>query len=160
MPPQGGFEPIKYKRNLPVRGPSGVMILTAVTAVCAYGFYRVGKGNLEKRYVFTHTPVSLSFLSYLPSIFVHGTVTFSFVSLFYTRKRLRFRPLVFLNTALNSHFPYLSYTLPRLSRLPPHGGDGSLTPTHLYFSLIIPIMSMTLSWAYALDTDISTSLQF
>ncbi|KAK7676893.1 hypothetical protein QCA50_020149 [Cerrena zonata] len=49
MPPSGGFEAIKYKRNLPVRGPSGVMILTAVTAVCAYGFYRVGAGNLEKR---------------------------------------------------------------------------------------------------------------
>lgn len=46
-----------------------MMILTAVTAVCAYGFYRVGKGNLEKRYVFTHTPVSLrfSFISFVSS---------------------------------------------------------------------------------------------
>ncbi|EGO02024.1 B16.6 subunit of GRIM-19, NADH:ubiquinone oxidoreductase [Serpula lacrymans var. lacrymans S7.3] len=49
MPPPGGFEAVKYKRNLPFRGPSGLVILGAVTAVCAYGFYRVGKGNLEKR---------------------------------------------------------------------------------------------------------------
>ena len=51
MPPAGGFEPIKYKRNLPFRGPSGAVIVGAVTAICAYGFYRVGLGNLEKRYV-------------------------------------------------------------------------------------------------------------
>ena len=51
MPPPGGFEAIKYKRNLPLRGPSGLVILGGVMAVCAYGFYRVGKGNLEKRYV-------------------------------------------------------------------------------------------------------------
>ena len=51
MPPPGGFEPVKYKRNLPIRGPSGLAILGGVTAVCAYGFYRLGKGNLEKRYV-------------------------------------------------------------------------------------------------------------
>ncbi|KAH9899640.1 GRIM-19 [Cubamyces lactineus] len=49
MPPPGGFEAIKYKRNLPLRGPSGLVILGGVMAVCAYGFYRVGKGNLEKR---------------------------------------------------------------------------------------------------------------
>ncbi|KAI0089055.1 GRIM-19 [Irpex rosettiformis] len=49
MPPAGGFPQIKYKRNLPFRGPSGIVILGGVTAVCAYGFYRVGLGNLEKR---------------------------------------------------------------------------------------------------------------
>ena len=54
MPPPGGFEAVKYKRNLPFRGPSGLAILGAVTAVCAYGFYRVGKGNLERRYVYPH----------------------------------------------------------------------------------------------------------
>ena len=51
MPPPGGFEAVKYKRNLPFRGPSGLAILGAVTAVCAYGLYRVGKGNLERRWV-------------------------------------------------------------------------------------------------------------
>jgi len=49
MPPVGGFENVKYKRNLPFRGPSGLVILGGVTALCAYGFYRVGLGNLEKR---------------------------------------------------------------------------------------------------------------
>jgi NADH dehydrogenase (ubiquinone) 1 alpha subcomplex subunit 13 len=49
MPPPGGFEAVRYKRNLPFRGPSGLAILGAVAAVCAYGFYRVGKGNLERR---------------------------------------------------------------------------------------------------------------
>lgn len=51
MPPAGGFEAIRYKRNLPLRGPSGLVILGGVTALCAYGFYRVGKGNIEKRCV-------------------------------------------------------------------------------------------------------------
>ena len=49
MPPVGGFDAIKYKRNLPFRGPSGALILGGVTAVCVYGFYRLGLGNLEKR---------------------------------------------------------------------------------------------------------------
>ncbi|EMD40485.1 hypothetical protein CERSUDRAFT_111080 [Gelatoporia subvermispora B] len=49
MPPPGGFNAIKYKRNLPFRGPSGLVILGGVTAVCTYGFYRVGRGNIEKR---------------------------------------------------------------------------------------------------------------
>ncbi|KAI0068576.1 hypothetical protein BV25DRAFT_14276 [Artomyces pyxidatus] len=49
MPPAGGFEAVKYKRNLPVRGPGGLAILGGVTALCAYGFYRLGKGNVEKR---------------------------------------------------------------------------------------------------------------
>ena len=49
MPPAGGFENVKYKRNLPFRGPSGLVILGGVTAICAYGFYRVGLGNLERR---------------------------------------------------------------------------------------------------------------
>lgn len=57
MPPAGGFANVKYKRNLPFRGPSGLVILGGVTAICAYGFYRVGLGNLEKRWVvlFVHT---------------------------------------------------------------------------------------------------------
>lgn len=51
MPPPGGFESVKYKRNLPFRGPGALAILGGVTLVSAYGFYRLGKGNLEKRYV-------------------------------------------------------------------------------------------------------------
>jgi hypothetical protein len=54
MPPVGGFDAVKYKRNLPFRGPGGLVILGGVTAVCAYGFYQLGRGNLEKRYVFDY----------------------------------------------------------------------------------------------------------
>lgn len=57
MPPTGGFEAVKFKRNLPFRGPSGAVILAGVTGICVYGFYRLGKGNLERRYVsFPQTP--------------------------------------------------------------------------------------------------------
>lgn len=49
LPPKGGFEAIKFKRNLPTKGPGGAVIFGAVTAVCAFGFWRVGLGNLEKR---------------------------------------------------------------------------------------------------------------
>lgn len=48
MPPPGGFEPVKYKRNLPFRGPSGVMILAGVTAICTWGFYRYGQATRER----------------------------------------------------------------------------------------------------------------
>lgn len=51
MPPAGGFEPVKYKRNLPTRGPGGAVVFGAVAAICAFGFWRVGLGNLEKRCV-------------------------------------------------------------------------------------------------------------
>lgn len=51
MPPAGGFEAVKYKRNLPFRGPGSLVILGGVTLISVFGFYRVGKGNLEKRYV-------------------------------------------------------------------------------------------------------------
>ncbi|KAF7290952.1 hypothetical protein HMN09_01273800 [Mycena chlorophos] len=49
LPPAGGFESVKYKRNLPLRGPGALAILGGVTAICAFGFYRVGQGNVERR---------------------------------------------------------------------------------------------------------------
>ena len=51
LPPPGGFEQVRYKRNLPVRGPGGAVVFGGIFAICAWGFYRVGQGNLEKRYV-------------------------------------------------------------------------------------------------------------
>jgi len=45
MPPVGGFENVKYRRNLPFRGPSGLAILGGVTAVRAYGFYPLPKNS-------------------------------------------------------------------------------------------------------------------
>jgi hypothetical protein len=55
LPPAGGFEAVKYKRNLPLRGPGALAILGGVTAICTYGFYRIGLGNLERRYVVMRT---------------------------------------------------------------------------------------------------------
>ncbi|KAF8592751.1 GRIM-19 [Ramaria rubella] len=49
MPPPGGFQTLKYKRNLPVRGPGALTILAGVLAISSYGFYRLGQANLEKR---------------------------------------------------------------------------------------------------------------
>ncbi|KAF9515254.1 hypothetical protein BS47DRAFT_1372072 [Hydnum rufescens UP504] len=49
MPPPGGYETLKYKRNLPFRGPGGAVMVAGVAAVCAFGFWRLGLGNIEKR---------------------------------------------------------------------------------------------------------------
>ncbi|GAA5973632.1 hypothetical protein JCM11641_005052 [Rhodosporidiobolus odoratus] len=49
LPPAGGFPAIKYRRNLPTKGPGGALIFGTVAAICTFGFWRVGQGNLEKR---------------------------------------------------------------------------------------------------------------
>lgn len=72
MPPPGGFENVKYKRNLPFRGPSGAVVLAGVFGVCAFGFYKLGQGNLEKRCVaiFFQTLFQNSVLVSFPHYFV------------------------------------------------------------------------------------------
>lgn len=50
LPPAEGFPEIKYRRYLPKRGPSGLVLLAGVTAISAFGFYRVFQGILERRY--------------------------------------------------------------------------------------------------------------
>ncbi|KAG5513760.1 hypothetical protein PMAC_000798 [Pneumocystis sp. 'macacae'] len=49
MPPMGGFAPIQYKRNLPIRGPRGSILLIGVAFVSAYGFYKYIQGVYEQR---------------------------------------------------------------------------------------------------------------
>ncbi|KAI8384635.1 GRIM-19 [Radiomyces spectabilis] len=49
LPPAGGYPEVRYKRYLPKRGPSGLVILSAITALSVYGFYKVAQGNLERR---------------------------------------------------------------------------------------------------------------
>ena len=51
LPPVGWFERIKYKRQLPNKGPSGLVIFSSIFAICTYGFYKLGQGNLEARLV-------------------------------------------------------------------------------------------------------------
>ncbi|CAG8600846.1 10392_t:CDS:2, partial [Acaulospora colombiana] len=53
LPPAGGFETLKYKRNLPYRGPSGLVLLLGTMAFCGFGFYRYGQGANE-RSLYTH----------------------------------------------------------------------------------------------------------
>ncbi|KAK4497401.1 hypothetical protein PRZ48_011852 [Zasmidium cellare] len=47
MPPVGGYEPVQYRRNLPVRGFRPAWYLVAVAGIMTYGFYRVGQGIRE-----------------------------------------------------------------------------------------------------------------
>ena len=52
LPPSGGYSEVRYRRYLPKRGPSGLVIVAGVAAVMTFGFYRVAQGNLERRYAF------------------------------------------------------------------------------------------------------------
>ena len=81
MPPPGGFENVKYKRNLPFRGPSGAVVLAGVFGVCAFGFYKLGQGNLEKRCVaiFFQTLFQNSVLVSFSSLFCRRSIFFFFL---------------------------------------------------------------------------------
>jgi hypothetical protein len=49
MPPTGGYEPVQYRRNLPIRGFRPAYYLLAVGVICTYGFYKMGKGIREQK---------------------------------------------------------------------------------------------------------------
>jgi hypothetical protein len=49
MPPTGGYEPVQYRRNLPVRGFRPAYYLLGVAGIMTYGFYRVGQGIREQK---------------------------------------------------------------------------------------------------------------
>ncbi|GMK56604.1 hypothetical protein CspeluHIS016_0304440 [Cutaneotrichosporon spelunceum] len=49
MPPPGGYENVKFKRNLPVRGVGGLAMFGGCIAICALGFWRYGSGVNERR---------------------------------------------------------------------------------------------------------------
>ncbi|KAK4993217.1 hypothetical protein LTR66_006072 [Elasticomyces elasticus] len=48
MPPTEGYEPVQYRRNLPIRGFRPAYYLVAVGAIMTYGFWKVGKGIREQ----------------------------------------------------------------------------------------------------------------
>ncbi|KAF4556141.1 Hypothetical protein D9617_1g080160 [Elsinoe fawcettii] len=56
MPPSGGYEPVQYRRNLPARGFRPAFYLAAVAGIMTYGFYRLGQGNREHKYVSLDPP--------------------------------------------------------------------------------------------------------
>ncbi|KAL7276278.1 tRNA (guanine(9)-N(1))-methyltransferase [Rhizina undulata] len=49
LPPQGGYGPVQYRRNLPVRGYRPSAYLLGMGVICAWGFYEAGKGIKEQR---------------------------------------------------------------------------------------------------------------
>jgi len=49
LAPKGGYPEIKWARNLPKRGPSGLMIMLGGIATMAVGFFFVAKTNKERR---------------------------------------------------------------------------------------------------------------
>nr|POE96882.1 nadh dehydrogenase [ubiquinone] 1 alpha subcomplex subunit 13 [Quercus suber] len=48
MPPSGGYDPVQYRRNLPVRGFRPAYYLVAVAGIMTYGFWRLGQGTREQ----------------------------------------------------------------------------------------------------------------
>merc|ERR1712070_921435 len=48
-PRPGGFPPVRYRRDMATRGPSGFAMFFASAAVIAYGMYTVGQGNIKRR---------------------------------------------------------------------------------------------------------------
>lgn len=50
MPPKGGYEPVQYKRNLPVRGFRPGWYIAAMVGIMTYGFYHYGVGIREQKY--------------------------------------------------------------------------------------------------------------
>ena len=49
MPPKGGYEPFRFSRHLPNRGPSGSVIMLGGIAVMGLGFYVIKRTNEERR---------------------------------------------------------------------------------------------------------------
>ncbi|PVI03048.1 hypothetical protein DM02DRAFT_521599 [Periconia macrospinosa] len=47
MPPQGGYAPVQYKRNLPARGFRPAVYVTAMVALMTWGTYKAGIGIRE-----------------------------------------------------------------------------------------------------------------
>ena len=49
MAPKGGYPEIKIARNLPKRGPSGLVTMLGGVAVMSFGFYMIAKTNRQRR---------------------------------------------------------------------------------------------------------------
>ena len=49
MPPKEGYPKFKFARNLPRRGPSGLMVLLGGSAIMGAGFFVVIATNRKRR---------------------------------------------------------------------------------------------------------------
>ncbi|TVY71191.1 NADH dehydrogenase [ubiquinone] 1 alpha subcomplex subunit, partial [Lachnellula suecica] len=60
LPPSGGYSAVQYKvrlmralqRNLPARGFRPAVLLAGMAGVMTYGFWKLGKGIREQKYVY------------------------------------------------------------------------------------------------------------
>ena len=50
MAPKGGYPEIKIARNLPKRGPSGLVTMLGGVAVMSLGFAVIARANQRRRY--------------------------------------------------------------------------------------------------------------
>merc|ERR1719199_799219 len=48
-PRPGGFPPVRYRRDLAPRGPSGMTLFMGGAVIMAYGMYKIGQGNIQRR---------------------------------------------------------------------------------------------------------------
>jgi hypothetical protein len=60
MPPVGGYRSVQYKRNLPARGFRPSFYLLGMGVIMTYGFYKLGKGIREEKYVWCSPLLELS----------------------------------------------------------------------------------------------------
>ena len=60
MAPKGGYPKIEYARNLPKRGPSGLVIMLGGLAVMAGGFVVIGRTNRQRRWGGVQYPKKLT----------------------------------------------------------------------------------------------------
>ncbi|OTB02407.1 hypothetical protein M426DRAFT_13552 [Hypoxylon sp. CI-4A] len=51
MPPVGGYGAVQYKRNLPAPGFRPTTLLVAMGGIMVFGFYKLGQGIREQKYV-------------------------------------------------------------------------------------------------------------
>lgn len=47
LPPPKGFAPITYKRNVPNKGPPGIVLFAGIGMLMMYGFVKVAQGKRE-----------------------------------------------------------------------------------------------------------------
>ena len=64
MPPVGGYGPVQYKRNLPVRGFRPAVYIFGTIAIVSFGFYIYGIGVRERKCVLT--------IGVPPRVYAHG----------------------------------------------------------------------------------------
>ena len=63
--PKGGYPEIKWSRNLPRRGPSGLMTILGGVTIMSLGFFVVVQSNKERRWVWLDCLYDLSICNLL-----------------------------------------------------------------------------------------------